>query len=117
MAICEHCGKEFKRLHNAQRFCSPHCRNKSTWRARQSEDQLSANIKPEKYQVKKRPVLVTDAEQKKIDQEVFLKSAVTFEPAKVYRPGDPEFEQIARTVTPIEKIPTKKIIYRGINNA
>lgn len=113
MAICEYCEKDYEQLHGAQRFCSPHCRNKSTWRARQAEDQLSANIKPEKYQVKKRPVLVTDAEQREIDKAVFIKTAVTYEQPKVYRPGDPEFEQIARDVTPIEQIPTKKFFLQG----
>ena len=108
MATCEYCEKDFEQLHGAQRFCSPHCRNKSTWRARQSEDQLSANIKPEKYTRKERAVIITDAEQREIDKAVFIKTAVTYEQPNVYRPGDPEFEQIARTVTPIEKIPTKK---------
>ncbi len=114
---CQNCGKEFTPMHGRMKFCSKRCRHATQWRARQAEAQKSANIKPEKYLRKERQVIITDAEQREIDKEVFIKTAVTYEQPETYRPGDPEFEQIARTVTPIEKIPTQKIIYRGINNA
>lgn len=117
MAICEYCGKQYEQIHMKMKYCSSKCRHATQWRSRQAEANKSANIKPEKYSRKERQVIITDAEQREIDKAVFIKTAVTYEQPKVYRPGDPEFEQIARTVTPIEKIPTKKIIYRGINNA
>lgn len=117
MAICEYCEKDYEQLHGAQRFCSPHCRYACNWQSKKAAENESANIKPEKYVRKERQVIMTDAEQREIDKAVFIKTAVTYEQPKVYRPGDPEFEEIARTITPIEKIPTKKISYRGISNA
>lgn len=105
MAICVNCGKEFEPMHGRMRFCNKTCRHATQWRQRQAEAQKSANIKPKKYQRKERKILVTDAEQKRIDQDIFEKTAVTFEQPKIYRPGDPEFDKIAATVTHIKDIP------------
>ena len=47
---------------------------------------------------------MTDAEQREIDKAVFIKTAVTYE-SKCYKPGDPEWDELVKTITPIDRIP------------
>lgn len=102
--VCQNCGKEFTPMHGRMKFCSKHCRHATQWRVRQAAMQKTANIKPEPYQRKQREVFITDEEQRKLDHEVFIKSALHYE-TKIYKPGTPEFDAVAKTVTPIDRVP------------
>ena len=63
--------------------------------------------KKDKWKSKK-TVLITDAEQKKIDQACFIKTALTYE-SKCYKPGDPEWDAIVKTITPLPKYYKEKL--------
>lgn len=96
LSTCQICGSEFtKKVHN-QKYCSHDCINKAK-RPRKSK------LRPEKVSG-----IITNEEQKKIDQSIFEKTAVKFEPPKIYRPGDKDFATIAKSVTPINKIPKER---------
>lgn len=105
--VCEICGREFEALHSRMKYCTPACRYKAQWQNRKeskAQDSKSPYIRPEKYKPKARVILITDEEQRKIDHKCFLKTAVHFE-SKHYKPGDPEWEKICSTITPLDKIP------------
>lgn len=104
MLLCAICGKEFKPLSSNNCYCSMACRKKA--RDAQYRSMTSTSLghhKKDKWKSKK-TVLITDAEQKKIDQACFIKTALTYE-SKCYKPGDPGFDEIVKTITPLDRIP------------
>ena len=105
--VCVICGKEFEAMHSRMRYCTPSCRYKAQWRQRKTDKAAvnkSANIKPTKYSPKPKPVFITDEEQRAIDKALFIKTAVHFD-SKCYKPGDPEWEKLCQSITPLDKIP------------
>lgn len=105
--LCAQCGKEFKPICSANCYCSNACR-KLAREAQYREHTKSIGYHHKtKYNSKKREVLVTDAEQRKIDNDLFVKSAMNYE-SKRYKPGDPEWEKIVKTITPLDRIPKER---------
>lgn len=93
-------------MHSRMLYCSSVCRHKKQWQNQkiaQYKEYKSANIKPEPYQPKVKQVLITDEEQKKIDHECFMKTAVTFD-KKIYKKNSKEWKEIVKTLTPLNKI-------------
>jgi|GEM_PF-6338161 len=80
-----------------------HCRNKKEAHTSPYKDIEVSNWKP-----KRTKRILTDAEQLKINKAVDNKLRITFE-SRQYTPGTPEFEAIAKTLTPIELISHKSI--------
>lgn len=105
MAICEYCGDRYDAFRASQRFCGSKCRKNNQKNGQTKSLRYRDGIT--KYQPKPKPVLITNTEQKKIDQEVFLKTALTYE-SRCYKPGYPEFDKIASTVTKLDKIPKER---------
>lgn len=101
MAKCERCGTEFHPWNIKTRFCRPECRI-AAWKSKRS------NIKSEfpevvGYEYKPVNVLETDEEQRLIRESIAKKQTLTFE-EKHYRPGDPEFDAIAKQCKPVGQI-------------
>lgn len=105
MATCSHCGKEYDALRKNQRFCGDKCRKRNNKPGNTKSLRYSDNV--EKWTPRPQPVLITDAEQKKIDHEVFAKSYVKLE-YRLIQPGHPDFDKIAATLTPLDKIPKER---------
>ena len=51
---------------------------------------------------------MTDAEQREIDKAVFIKTALTYE-SKCYKPGDTEWDELVKTITPLDRIPKTQV--------
>lgn len=114
--ICQHCEKEFEPMHGRMKFCSHHCRYASRWEAQRiakAAENKSANIKPTKWEGRDKTTFITDAEQRRPDKEIFLKTAVRLE-SRCYKPGDPEWDALVKSVTPIEKVPAKRHHYHRV---
>jgi hypothetical protein len=69
---------------------------------------LGKRIKPEVRQVMKKAPIFSDKEQKALNKAVDDRYAVKLAPPKVYRPGHPEFDEIAATITHVSKIVSDK---------
>lgn len=110
---CAHCGGPL--TDNQTRCCGPRCtsalqrkrgyaamENEQRQRLREeaSEGRRAAREK------KKRPPILTDAEQREIDRRVAERHRVTFD-SRTLRPGDEGFDEIAAECTPVLSIPDR----------
>lgn len=59
---------------------------------------------------------ITDKEQLAINRQIDSKHSMPLE-FKRYRPGDPGFEDIAKQITPIDKVPSHCFLLHGLPNA
>lgn len=104
MLQCAICGKEFKPLSSSSCYCGAVCRKKARdAQYRKMNTTSLGHHKKDKWKGKKQ-VLITDAEQRKIDHDCFMKTAMTYE-SKCYKPGDPEWEKLCASITPLDRIP------------
>lgn len=104
---CIMCGEEYEKIRQDQQCCSKECRIKLQTKKKQNKYGHGTlnRIRREK------PCYITDEEQAQIDKEVFIKTAVHFEPPRTYKPGDPEWDTVVSTLTPLNKIPEKRFHY------
>ena len=101
--ICEACGKEFPRKRNLttvewekRRFCSQLCSNKAVKKSNKKQ-RLDIPVKP-KYVSS-----INDQQQHELNITIDNKTRLAFESRSI-KPGDPEFQKIAKQITPIQYI-------------
>jgi len=104
MLICAICGKKFKPYSSNQCHCSIDCRQKARQAQYRSMTSTSLGHHKKTKWAGKKEALMTDAEQREIDKAVFIKTALTYE-SKCYKPGDPEWDELVKTITPLDRIP------------
>ncbi len=113
MAICQQCGDEFDGLHKRQKFCGKICREGYYAEYQLAYHQRTKSVKIEKaVRVKKvKPVIETNADQQKIRDALNRKWAMPPSEVKHYKPGDPEFDEIAKQCVPMGEIRDVPALY------
>lgn len=113
--VCRRCGEKFRTRSPWAKVCGP-CK-KAAKRAATMKRVSLAPARPgrKKKEPPKPPKPVAEVERDRLldrEQHRFnmeldnrLYADCVSSPVRVIRPGDPEFEAIAREVTPIERIP------------
>lgn len=104
--MCGRCQKPFKAKSPRFQFCVPCAKIRKAESTSISKPNEPGPAKIEAYQPRRRPVLISDKEQKKIDQAVDerLFGDCKSDPGRVIRPGDPEFEAVAAQITPVSRV-------------
>jgi len=114
---CSYCGNRFKPTGEKQTCCSEFCRKKRQQQVdrRSAEFRIDRNriIAPLRAPKPKYKSPVTDEEQKLINAQVKAKFSIPPGPVKHLRPGDPEFEEIARGIINVEHIPQTHSSFTG----
>lgn len=101
--ICPACGKEFLRKRNLttvewerRKFCSQLCSNKA----------VKKNNKKHRLDIPAKSKYVSsinDQQQRELNITIDNKTRLTFESRSI-KPGDPDFDAIAKQVTPLKYI-------------
>lgn len=104
---CVYCGDNYQPIKHDQKCCCKDCRD--------NYQRLGRKGKTTSYTINRvseqRTRIMTDEEQAQIDKEVFIRTAVHFDTPRTYKPGDPEWNNIVATITPIENIPKERFHY------
>lgn len=115
---CRRCGKKFRSTSPWAKLCGP-CKRANKRASDRLHNGVGQGPKMHKKPAapKKKPVAVAVRDTQKaqrLDREQHLLNMALdarlykdcmSSPVRVIRPGDPEFEAIARDVTPLERIP------------
>ena len=92
---CEECKVKAKRR-NQRKFEANNKQNrKSSYTVSRAKSELRQRVT--------KPVLMSDEAQKELNLKVDRKYAVPCA-TKIYKRGTPEFEQVARQITPLDKV-------------
>lgn len=105
--LCQMCGDEFNGLHSKQRYCSKECREAFyvQYQKEYKETQTkSIVIERVVYKMKPRKQIETDEDQLKIKKAIADKHALPPGPVKQYQPGTPEWDEVLKTITPLNRI-------------
>lgn len=108
---CAWCGTSFKPLHGKQRYCKQSCAREMDKSRRKRKNIASVKIDVQPYNYKPRPVIETDEEQRKIREALAEKWAIRPSEVKHYKPGDPEFDQIAQQILCVRQIRNVSALY------
>ena len=119
MSICKHCGKEFPELRAGQKYCNRSCSNaRKHMVERETKAAENKSFFPQvtKWKPKKRKLIETDAEQKKIVDKLNKAWSIPPSDVKKIKPGSKEFEEVSKTITNIDEIKdTSKHLLHRVN--
>lgn len=102
---CKWCDDTFTQKQYSQKYCSIACQKESNKfdQLKRQKEQYAA-LKHEKAEAKVRNRIMTDEEQAEINRKLNEKFYDNRTEVKSIRPGDPEFDAVAKSITPLDKI-------------
>lgn len=108
---CRQCGKNFSSTSPRAKLCGPckRANKRASYRKCAGVSWRKSVVKRVAPKKDEKAAALLNERQRRLDAalDARMYAECSTSPAKVIRPGDPEFDAIAREVTPIERVPDR----------